>query len=103
MRAHTTVALCVLAACSSTPPAKETSAIVQAAQTIERRASQAFAKGEFDTAAGGYESAALVYETLALAEPQARARLSQARAMAEAGQPQLALPLVEAEIGRAHV
>lgn len=105
MRAHTTVALCVLAAmlaaCSSAPPAKETSAMVQAAQTIERRAGQAFAKGEFDTAAGGYESAALVYETLALAEPQARARLSQARAMAEAGQPQLALPLVEAVLSSA--
>jgi tetratricopeptide (TPR) repeat protein len=104
MRACTATVLCtaaVLAACSSTPPAKETNAMVQAAQTIERRAGQAFAKGEFDAAAGGYESAALVYETLALLEPQARARLSQARALADAGQPQLALPLVESVLSNA--
>ena len=104
MRTWVVIALCAtaaLAACSSAPPAKETNAMVQAAPTIERRAGQAFAKGEFDTAAGGYESAALVYETLALLEPQARARLSQARALAEAGQPQLALSLVESVLSNA--
>lgn len=104
MRAWTAVALGaagILAACSSAPPAKETNAMVQTAQTIERRAGQSFAKGEFDAAAGGYESAALVYETLALSEPQARARLNQARALADAGQPQLALPLVEGVLSNA--
>jgi tetratricopeptide (TPR) repeat protein len=104
MRAGIAIACCaaaVLTACSSAPPAKETNAMVQTAQTIERRAGQAFAKGEFDAAAGGYESAALVYETLALLEPQARARLNQARALADAGQPQLALPLVESVLSNA--
>ncbi len=79
-----------LAACASSAPDKEqtSNALTKAAQNIERRASQAFAAGELDSAAAGYESAALVYETLALAEPQARARLNQARALADTGRAQ---------------
>ncbi len=77
-----------LSACASSAPSgdeKANNAMTKAAQSMERRASQAFAAGEFDSAAAGYDSAALVYESLALVEPQARARLSQARALADAG------------------
>jgi hypothetical protein len=92
-------ALCI-ASCASSPDAKEgnasSNALTKAAQNIERRASQAFAKSEFDSAAAGYESAALVYETLALPEPQARARLSQARALADAGRAPQALEIIDA-------
>jgi hypothetical protein len=87
-----------IAACASSSPAKEdnasNNALTKAAQNIERRASQAFAKSEFDSAAAGYESAALVYETLALPEPQARARLSQARALADAGRAPQAVDII---------
>jgi tetratricopeptide (TPR) repeat protein len=89
-----------VAACASSSPAKEdaasSNALTKAAQNIERRASQAFAKSEFDSAAAGYESAALVYETLALPEPQARARLSQSRALADAGRVPQALEIITA-------
>jgi hypothetical protein len=114
MRPHSTVvgglhgalvvlALCAtlcIASCASSSPTKEdnasNNALTKAAQNIERRASQAFAKSEFDAAAAGYESAALVYETLALPEPQARARLSQARALADAGRAPQALDIITA-------
>jgi hypothetical protein len=85
--------------CASSSPSGETAstnALTKAAQNIERRAAQAFASGEFDSAAAGYESAALVYETLALAEPQARARLSQARAAADAGRTGQAQQIIDA-------
>jgi tetratricopeptide (TPR) repeat protein len=95
------VAVCataLLASCASSSGSREENAssspLTKAAQNIERRASQAFAKNEFDSAAAGYESAALVYETLALPEPQARARLSQARAVADAGRVPQALDIV---------
>jgi hypothetical protein len=61
---------------------------------MERRAAQSFARGEWAAAASTFESAAWVYETLALPEPQARARLSQARAVAEGGRVDQALPIV---------
>lgn len=83
-----------LAACSSTPPAKQDNAMVQTAQNMERRAAQSFARGEWAAAASTFESAAWVYETLALPEPQARARLSQARALSEGGRADQALPIV---------
>ncbi len=102
-RALVALALCAtffIAACASSSPTKEDNAsgnaLTKAAQNIERRASQAFAKSEFDSAAAGYESAALVYETLALPEPQARARLSQARALADAGRAPQALEIITA-------
>jgi tetratricopeptide (TPR) repeat protein len=96
----TVYAALLVAGCASSSPAKEenasSNALTKAAQNIERRASQAFAKSEFDSAAAGYESAALVYETLALPEPQARARLSQARALADAGRAPQALDIITA-------
>jgi tetratricopeptide (TPR) repeat protein len=82
------VLVLALGACASSAPTgdeKANNAMTKAAQSMERRASQAFAAGEFDSAAAGYDSAALVYESLALVEPQGRARLSQARALADAG------------------
>jgi tetratricopeptide (TPR) repeat protein len=89
-----------VAACASSSIAKDenasNNALTKAAQNVERRASQAFAKSEFDSAAAGYESAALVYETLALPEPQARARSSQARALADAGRVPQALEIITA-------
>jgi hypothetical protein len=90
------IATVFIAACASSAATKDdnANALTKAAQNIERRASQSFAKGEFDSAAAGYESAALVYETLALPEPQARARLSQARALADAGRTAPALELI---------
>lgn len=94
LRALSLVLLAGLVACSSTPPAKVDSAMVQTAQNMERRAAQSFARGEWDAAASTFESAAWVYETLALPEPQARARLSQARAVAEGGRVDQALPIV---------
>ncbi len=83
-----------LTACSSTPPAKQDNAMVQTAQNMERRAAQSFARGEWAAAASTFESAAWVYETLALPDPQARARLSQARALGEGGRADQALPIV---------
>jgi trimeric autotransporter adhesin len=83
-----------IAACASNTSTKPESAAVKTAQNIERRAAQSFAVGDFDSAAAGYASAALVYETLALPSPQARARLSQARALADAGHSAKALDVV---------
>lgn len=76
----------VIAACASSADVKQDNAAVKAAKSMERRAAQSFAAGEYNSAAAGYESAALIYETLALPEPQTRARLSQARALTDAGQ-----------------
>jgi tetratricopeptide (TPR) repeat protein len=94
------IATLFIAACASSSVPKEenasSNALTKTAQSIERRASQAFAKSEFDSAVAGYESAALVYETLALPEPQARARLSQARALADAGRAPQALDIIAA-------
>jgi hypothetical protein len=76
----------LLSACASSADTKADSAALKAAKSIERRAAQSFAANDYVSAAAGYESAALVYESLALPEPLARARLSQARALADAGQ-----------------
>jgi tetratricopeptide (TPR) repeat protein len=84
----------LIAACAGSATVKQDNALVKTAQNIERRAAQSFAAGDFDSAAAGYESAALVYETLALPDPQARARLSQARALADAGHSAKALNVV---------
>jgi hypothetical protein len=94
LRALSLALLVGLMACSSAPPAKQDSAMVQTAQNMERRAAQSFARGEWAAAASTFESAAWVYETLALPEPQARARLSQARAVAQGGRADQALPIV---------
>ncbi len=75
-----------LGACASAGDTKADSAAIKAAKSIERRATQSFAANDYVSAAAGYESAALVYASLALPEPLARARLSQARALADAGQ-----------------
>lgn len=75
-----------LGACASTGDTKADSAAIKAAKSIERRAAQSFAANDYVSAAAGYESAALVYASLALPEPLARARLSQARALADEGQ-----------------
>jgi PBP1b-binding outer membrane lipoprotein LpoB len=52
------IATVFIAACASSAPTKDenANALTKAAQNIERRASQSFAKGEFDSAAAGYES-----------------------------------------------
>jgi tetratricopeptide (TPR) repeat protein len=89
-----------IAACASSAGIKPPNARISAAQTMERRAAQAYAAGDADSAATTYESAALVYESLALAEPMARARLSAARAVAEAGQAEQALAIVSAVLAQ---
>jgi tetratricopeptide (TPR) repeat protein len=76
----------VISSCASSADVKQDNAAVKAAKSMERRAAQSFAAGEYNSAAANYESAALIYETLALPEPQTRARLSQARALTDAGQ-----------------
>lgn len=96
----TSAVLASLLGCASAPPPKQDSALVQSAQNAERRGAQAFARGDWDAAAAGYESAALVYQTLALPEPLARARLSQARALADAGRSDLALSMVLAVVNQ---
>jgi tetratricopeptide (TPR) repeat protein len=93
-------AIFLIAACASSASVKQQNALINAAQSIERRAAQAYATGDLDTATATYESAVLVYESLALAEPMARARLSAARAMAEAGKPELALAAVDAVLAQ---
>jgi tetratricopeptide (TPR) repeat protein len=94
------VAIFLIAACAGSTSVKQQNALVNAAQNIERRAAQAYATGDLDTATATYESAALVYESLALAEPMARARLSAVRAMAEAGKAELALAAVAAVLAQ---
>jgi hypothetical protein len=86
----------VIAACASSADVKQDNAAVKAAKSMERRAAQSFAAGEYNSAAAGYESAALIYETLALPEPQSRARLSQARALTDAGQAPKAQEVISA-------
>jgi hypothetical protein len=90
----------VIAACANSADIKQPNALISAAQTMERRAAQAYAAGDADSAATTYESAALVYESLALAEPMARARLSTARAVAEAGKAEQALAIVSAVLSQ---
>jgi tetratricopeptide (TPR) repeat protein len=65
------------------------------AQSLQQRAAQAYANGDLSSAAAGFEAAAKMYESLALPEPQAIARLSAARALADAGQNPQALALVQ--------
>jgi hypothetical protein len=86
----------VIAACASSADVKQDNAAIKAAKSMERRAAQSFAAGEYNSAAAGYESAALIYETLALPEPQTRARLNQARALTDAGQAPKAQEVVNA-------
>lgn len=88
-------AVCLVAACASSADVKQDNAAVKAAKNMERRAAQSFALGEYDSAAAGFAASALVFETLALPGPAARARLSQARALAEAGQVVLAQEIIQ--------
>ena len=88
-------AVCLVAACASSADVKQDNSAVKAAKNMERRAAQSFALGEYDSAAAGFAASALVFETLALPGPAARARLSQARALAEAGQVVLAQEIVQ--------
>ncbi len=90
------IATVVIAACASSADFKQDNAAVKAAKSMERRAAQSFAAGEYRSAAAGYESAALIYESLALPEPQSRARLSQARALTDAGQAPKAQEVIDA-------
>lgn len=90
------LAIFLIAACASSTLPKQQNAAVNAAQAMERRAAQAYLQGDLQAAAATYASAALVYESLALAEPLARARLSEARVLGEAGQTERALQLVDA-------
>ncbi len=53
------------------------------AERMSARAAASYRAGDLSAAQAGYEGAALIYESLALAQPQAVARLSAARAMAE--------------------
>ena len=94
-------AIFLVAACASSTGVKQQNALINAAQNMERRAAQAYAAGDADSAASTYESAALVYESLALAEPMARARLSAARAVAEVGKPEQAMAIVRAVLSQA--
>jgi tetratricopeptide (TPR) repeat protein len=50
---------------------------------MQQRANAAYTSGDLAAAAAGYEAAATIYESLALTEPQALARLSAVRAVAE--------------------
>jgi tetratricopeptide (TPR) repeat protein len=93
-------AIFLIASCASKTDIKEQNSLVMSAQTLERRAAQAYALGDLQGAAATYESAALVYESLALAEPLARARLSAARAVAEAGKSDQALQIVAAVLAQ---
>ncbi len=95
-------AIFLIAACASKTDTKEQNSLVTAAQTMERRAAQAYVQGDAQGAAATYESAALVYQSLALAEPQARARLSAARSLAEAGKSEQALQIVAAVLAQSH-
>jgi hypothetical protein len=92
----------LIAACASNTDVKQDNAAIKAAKSMERRAAQSFAAGEYNSAAAGYESAALIYETLALPEPQTRARLSQARALTDAGQAPKAQEVVNAVLQNAN-
>lgn len=87
-------AMYLIAGCASGEKVKQDSAVVAAANNMERRAAQAYAQGNSAASANLYASAVLVYESLALSEPLARARLSEARARAEDGQIDQALELV---------
>ncbi len=80
------IAPLLIVGCASSADVKQDNAAIKSAKSTERRAAQAFAAGDFASAAASYAVAALVYEALALPEPQARARLSQARALGDAGQ-----------------
>jgi tetratricopeptide (TPR) repeat protein len=88
------IAIIFVAACAGPVKEKPQNDLVSSAQTMERRAAQAYTLGDLDSAAGAYSSAASVYESLALAQPSARARLSAALALAEAGRNDAALGMV---------
>ena len=93
-------AIFLIAACASSTPAKPLNAALNSAQTLERRAAQAYAQGDLPSADAAYASAALVYESLAMAQPLARARLNQARVLAEALQTPRAVQLVDAVLAQ---
>jgi tetratricopeptide (TPR) repeat protein len=85
-------AIFLIAGCSTNTGASGTkassksasdSALLQAASSMQQRANAAYTAGDLAAAAAGYEAAATIYESLALTEPQAVARLSAARAVAE--------------------
>ena len=93
-------AIFLIAACASSTPPKPLNAALNSAQTLERRAAQAYAQGDLPSAGAAYASAALVYESLALAQPLARARLNQARVLAEDLQTLRAVQLVDAVLAQ---
>jgi hypothetical protein len=81
----------LIAACASNSPASGTndskdtaaSATTAQAERMSARAAASYRTGDLSAAQAGYEGAALIYESLALPQPQAIARLSAARVMAE--------------------
>ncbi len=84
------IAIISIAACASNSPATGSNdsknianARIAQAQIMSTRASASYSAGNLNAALAGFEGAALIYESLAMAEPQALARLSAARVMAE--------------------
>ena len=94
------IATFLIAACASSTMPKPLNVALNSAQTLERRAAQSYAQGDLQSADAAYASAALVYESLALAQPLARARLNQARVLAEASQTPRAVQLVDAVLAQ---
>ena len=83
-------AIISIAACASNSPASGSNDAKNAAnvrmlqaQSMSTRASASYSAGDLNAALAGFEGASLIYESLAMAEPQAMARLSAARVMAE--------------------
>jgi trimeric autotransporter adhesin len=84
------IATISIASCASNTPASgsndvknATNARIAQAQSMSTRASASYSAGDLNAALAGFEGATLIYESLAMAEPQAQARLSAARVMAE--------------------
>ena len=97
----TAVLPALLSACAQQPAHPDAAGLtgnvlLAEARAQEREGSRAFLRYDSDGAQGHYQRAAQIYQSLALADPLARAQLSQARVLAQAGQLKLAQQQVAA-------
>jgi tetratricopeptide (TPR) repeat protein len=101
----TSFAIFLIAGCASNnradgskEPQNQESALIKAAQTAEKRATQAFQSGDPAAAADGFDAAVRVYDSLALVDAAARARLNLARSLGDLGQTEAALTQTRAAL-----
>lgn len=93
----------LVAGCAQKATTAPLSAALEGAQRLERRAANAYSKGDLLGAQKDYQTAAAVYTSLALDMPLAAAQLNLAKIEGESGRAAEGLALAEAVLAKANL